>query len=191
MRTDTKTFEKRAFAMVRALGINSVRSKQVASRIVSGLRHGASFMYGGGTEPRTEIDSIELELSLRGSFQSVNVHVDGAFLFGAQSNDGKLVSFETTREQELLERPMFEATIALYQADDAERPAMQAAYDALRDRMLALNPFAHAARVDPALHECYSDVVKSEDGRRPRGHVTVDECRRYLLRRQDGLREAA
>lgn len=192
MRTDTKTFEKRAFAMTRALGINSVRSKQVAARIVSGMRHGAYFMGGGQWGPVAEFSTIELELAIRGAFQSVMVTVDGEFAFSASTTDNVLVSLEPTPEQQALAQPIHEAMIALYGAEDADRPAAQAAYDALRDRSLALNPFAPANVVDPMLFECHSEVVEYRDGYKPGGHRTVDECRRYLLRvREDQDREAA
>lgn len=191
MRTDTRTFAKRVFAQVRALGINSVRSKHVARRIVSGISHGAYMVGGEQFAARGEIGTLELELAIRGSFQSVMVTVDGEFAFSESTPDRRLVSLDTTPEQRDLAQPIFEAMIDLFGGEDHERPALQAAYDALRDRSLALNPFAHANEVDPALFGCYSDTVKEEDGRRPSGHVTVAECRSWLLRHQEPEREAA
>lgn len=153
MRTDTKTFAKRVFAQVRALGINSVRSKTVARRITSGISHGAYITSGDQFEARTEIGTLDLELAIRGSFHSVMVFVDGQFAFSETTPDRRLVNLETTPGQRELAQPIFEAMIDLYGAEDRDRPALQAAYDALRDRSLALNPFAHANEIDPALFE--------------------------------------
>src|SRR3546814_11605182 len=65
MRTDTTTFAKYVFRAVRDLGINSVRSKQVARRISSAFSYGFHNPYGDFSfEARKNIATIELQLNI-------------------------------------------------------------------------------------------------------------------------------
>lgn len=101
MRTDTTTFAKFVFRAVRDLGINSVRSKQVARRISSSFSYGFHNPYGDFSfEARKNIDTIELQLNIGFSgFQGVDVIIDGEFGFRASTNDGVLVDVEATPRQ--------------------------------------------------------------------------------------------
>src|SRR3546814_18671490 len=64
MRTDTTTFAKYVFRAVRDLGINSVRSKQVARRISSAFSYGFHNPYGEFSfEARKNIEKISSEES--------------------------------------------------------------------------------------------------------------------------------
>src|SRR3546814_6429908 len=61
----------------------------------------------------------------------------------------------------------------------------RAAYNALRDESLAINPFAPGHIVDPDLHNEYSEIYKYECGPRPRGYTNVAEMKAYSARRSD------
>src|SRR3546814_17956750 len=81
MRTDTTTFAKYVFRAVRDLGINSVRSKQVARRFSFAFSYGFHNPYGDFSfEARKNIETIELQLNIGFSgFHGVDVIIDGEF----------------------------------------------------------------------------------------------------------------
>lgn len=122
MRADTTTFAKSIFAQVRALGINSVRSKQVANRIFGGIRYGSYNPYGhSGFEGRETIETIRLELDIGwGQMQTVSVIIDGKLAFTASTNDGVLVNVEATPRQIEMQDELIQLMQAAYAAiDDA------------------------------------------------------------------------
>src|SRR3546814_13980210 len=86
---------------VRDLGINSVRSKQVARRISSAFSYGFHNPYGDFSfEARKNIETIELQLNIGFSgFHGVDVIIDGEFGFRASTNEGVLVDVEATPRQ--------------------------------------------------------------------------------------------
>lgn len=199
MRTDTATFRRRIFSQVRALGINSVRSKIVAQRIVSGIRYGSYNPYNA-FEGRPTVETVDMKLLFSfGGSHFVRVVLDDDVSFTASTDDQVLVNTSANDEQTAL-RPLLEdaadavhrirgiacrewdvanghpATNELaevrYQAvrADPRCVAAQEAYDALRDRSLASNRFAPASYIDPILYSEYSDEYKEETGIRPRGH---------------------
>jgi hypothetical protein len=111
MRTDTSTFRTNVFKSVRALGINSQRSKIVARRIASGIAHGSYTRYDGKVyDGVATLDTFELKLDFcfNGS-QIVDVIVDGVRVFGASTDDHVLVSTEPTATQIALKPQLEEA----------------------------------------------------------------------------------
>jgi hypothetical protein len=110
MRTDTKTFAANVLKSVRALGINSVRSKQMAYLVVDSVTRGWKAPYGEHEFKAVEtLDAIELKLDfmVMGG-QALDVHVDGAYGFSVSTADNVLVSLEATPEQVAL-LPQLEA----------------------------------------------------------------------------------
>src|SRR3546814_19625338 len=81
MRTDTTTFAKYVFRAVRDLGINSVRSKQVASRISSAFSYGFNNPSGDiSFNTRKNIDTIELHPTISSSaFHDIHVSLNRNF----------------------------------------------------------------------------------------------------------------
>lgn len=104
MRTDTATFRANVLKSVRALGINSARSKVVARRIASGVAHGSYNRLGelrfAGVATFSSLD-LKLTFCWNGA-QVVDVLVDGADAFSASTDDCRLVSLDPTPEQERL-----------------------------------------------------------------------------------------
>lgn len=213
MRTDTNTFRTNVFKSVRALGINSMRSKIVAKQIASGIEHGSYTRYDGKVYDGTKtLDTLELKLDFCwNGAQIVDVIVDGIRVFGASTDDCVLVSTEPTDAQKEL-RPRLEAAMeAIYrEVADARRrweeanpgvdagevrhasvqadPAVVAAraeYRALRKQSLASNRHAHIAYTHPALYDVYSDDVKEDRGSRPSGHIRYDEVVAFYKRRKE------
>ncbi len=218
MRTDTATFRRRIFAQVRGLGINSVRSRIVAHRIVGAVRHGSYNPYNA-FEGRATVETVDMKLLFSfGGGHFVRVVLNGDLSFTASTDDEILVSTSPTAEQIML-RPVIEdaadalravrnavcrewndanghpATIELcdvrYQAVDADPRsiAAQAAYDALRDRSLASNRFAPASYIDPILYSAYSDEYKEEHGTRPSAHHMYDDVVAFMGRMDAGADE--
>lgn len=113
MRTDTKSFRANVLKQVRALGINSVRSKIVANRIASGIAHGSYNPYSarGGYDARGEIGTLVLRLNFAFSGgQYVEAWVDGDLAFTATTDQHLLVNVEPTAEQVAL-RPQLIAAL--------------------------------------------------------------------------------
>ena len=218
MRTDTNTFRTNVFKSVRAMGINSMRSKIVAKRIASGIEYGSYTRYDGKVYDGTKtLDTLELKLDFCwNGAQIVDVIVDGVRVFGVSTDDCVLVSTEPTEMQKDL-RPRLETAMeAVYTAvteagrlwDEANPdldagevrravvemdPAVVAAraeYRALRKQSLASNRHAHIAYTHPALYDVYSDDVKDDRGSRPSGHIRYDEVVAYYTRRSE-VRAAA
>jgi hypothetical protein len=194
MRTDTRTFRDRVLRQVRALGINSNRSKRVAARIVDRVRNG-SYM-DAEEKGRETLVSIELKLCLRSEDRHfVDVHLDGAYAFPATTDDWRLVSTEATPRQLELAAEM--ASLARHIGDlrqgvwmsqldadgapdwDApsvcvqpalpqEHPEIQALlarHDAAQEESLRINRFADVRVLDPQLADIHYECCKDEGGR--------------------------
>lgn len=109
MRTNTTTFRSNLFKSVRALGVNSLRSKIVAKRIANGIAYGSYNSYGEKQfEGVKTLDTIELKLDFCfNGAQIVDVIVDGVRVFGASTDDHVLVSTDPTATQVAL-KPLLE-----------------------------------------------------------------------------------
>src|SRR3546814_11377029 len=108
MRTDTTTFAKYVFRAVRDLGINSVRSKQVARRSSSAFSYGFHNPYGAFSfEARKNIETLEIQLNMSFSgFHGVDVIIDGEFGFRPSPHEGALAYVEPTpRQHETADKP--------------------------------------------------------------------------------------
>jgi hypothetical protein len=217
MRTDTKTFRTNVLAQVKALGINSNRSKIVAKRLASAISNGSYGSYGSaGFEGRKSFDTLELKLDFMFSGgQAVDAIIDGEYAMAASTDDQRLVDVEATAEQKAM-RPAFDMAIQdLYGSlsdacqawDDVhghpetfaladvrradvdlvpEVVAARAAYDALVQRSVAMNRYAHATWTDPIAFDSYSDCWKDETGSRPRGYANREQILAYFAREQAG-----
>jgi len=89
---------------------------------------------------------------------------------------------EPTDEQRALSDEMVDMLSDLYSAEGEELAALNAVYDAKRDRILAINPDVHAGIADPAGMEFYHNIHKSEYGFRPRGYLTYADMRADIAR---------
>lgn len=213
MRTDTRTFRDRVLRQVRALGINSNRSKRVAARIVDRVRHG-SYM-DAEEKGRDSLVSIELKLCIRSEDrQFVDVHLDGAYAFPATCDDWRLVSTEATpRQLELAAEmrslsdhirdlrqgvwmsqldadgaPDWDApSVCVQPALPQEHPEIQALlarHDAAQAESLRINRFADVRVLDPELADIHYECCKDE-GWRPAGYHSLDEVRAFLDHRRE------
>lgn len=210
MRTDTATFRRRIFAQVRALGINSVRSKIVAQRIVAGIRYDSYNPYNA-FDGRATIDSITMKLLLGFGGHFVRVVLDDDTSF-TESTDERILVDTSANDEQVALRPLIEdAAYALRRVraaacrdwdeanghpatndlaevrfrtvnEDPRCVAAQAAYDALRDRSLASNRFAPVSYIDPILASAYSDEYKEETGSRPSGPQMYDDVVAFMDR---------
>ena len=87
-----------------------------------------------------------------------------------------------TDEQRALSDEMVDMLSDLYSAEGEELAAINAVYDAKRDRILTINPDVHAGVADPAGYEFYHTIHKSEYGFRPRGYLTYADMRADITR---------
>lgn len=212
MRTDTNTFAKTAFKAVRALGINSVNSRSLARQIVSVLAHGGYNAQGEVIPSRREIADFKVNLNLGfWGPQYVAVIIGGEVAFTVTIHGRQIVSTQPTARQLELHDAMIEALEAVRDASafacrvwedangypatneaadrryeevrkDAGYIAALAAYNALRDESLALNPFAPARIVDTMTYGTFSDWHKEEVGWRPGSNQTLAEVRAWMER---------
>ena len=213
MRTDTRTFRDRVLRQVRALGINSVRSKRVAARIVDRVRHG-SYM-DAAEKGRETLSSLELKLCVRSEErQFVDVYLDGSYAFPATTDDWRLVSTEATPRQLVLAAEMaslarhigdlrqgvwmsaldadgapdWDAPAVCVQPglpqDHPEIQALLARHDAAQAESLSINRFADVRVLDPELADIHYECCKDE-GYRPSGYHSLDSVRSYMERRRE------
>lgn len=215
MRTDTASFAKNAFKAVRSLGVNSVRSKHLARQIVQVANHGGYDAQGGEIPGHTSFDAfrVALEFAFSG-FQYVQIWDGDQPVFTVTTAGGRIVSTEATPAQIALRERMEIAGRAIYASSgelcaewekthgypqtreaadlrhdfveaDPRHLAARAAYDALRDESLALNPFAPANVIDWKQWGHFSDWYKEETGSRPGTHWRHAEMVRWLERQTE------
>lgn len=197
MRTDTRSFADNAFKAVRALGVNSVNGKRLARQIVIVANHGGYDAQGSEIPPHTIFADLRVSLEFAFSgFQYVAVNDGDRQVFTVTANGGAIVSTDPTPRQIELAEAMQVAGRAVFSlsadlcgewedangypttfeaADrrglavntDPRMVAAHAAYDALRDESLALNPYAHPRIIDWRQWSLFSDWYKEESGSRP------------------------
>lgn len=196
MRTNTVSFRKTVCAAIRDLGVSSACSREMAARISDGLSNGTSTL-GEGTSPCLKVDDIQVKLNIGfGTRQSLDVFVDGAYLFSAASRSGRIVSTEATGRQLLLAERMKTVRQSVLTAcgnacrawdetnghptddESADRRhdeigrdlsymAAKKEFAILRDESAAINPHAPARVVDEMSYATFSDWYKEETGHRP------------------------
>lgn len=187
MRTDTQTFRKRIIRDLRAAGLPAYKARRCAAALHTAAYFAGNPIISDAAVARIVVDGPD--------FQRVIVEADGVTIFAGEPSPEcqPLVLTEPTAEQQALSQDLVDMLPDVFGAigdaisegisDPHTAPAViaaNAAYDAKRDAILAINPHVHAGVADPAEYETYHMVHKSVYGFRPRGFITLDTMKRVM-----------